>query len=344
MRWWRDFERRRTSKSRGSELGTPAGGVRLAVTLGDPRGIGPEVAAGALEWFLEAGGDGGGRGRDLVRAIGPVEFGGDFVGTCRYEAVGGGAAGLGPGEVAGLAIEHAVELALAGEVDAVVTAPVHKPALAAAGYHPGHTEMLMALAGVPRVGMVMCDEGTADQPAKRVLLATIHVPLSRVPELVTADLLISQTRLLGRALRTDWGIEAPRIALCALNPHASDDGMFGTEERDVYTPALAALAGEPWSVTGPVPADTVFKRAFAGEFDTVVAPYHDVGMAAFKTAAYGRGVNVTIGLPFVRTSPDHGTAFDIAGRGVADPSSMIAAVGLAVGLAEGRRGSTRVSS
>lgn len=275
---------------------------------------------------------------DGVRVIGPVECGGDFAGPCRYEAVGGGAAGLGPGEAAGLAIERAVELALAGEVDAIVTAPVHKPALAAAGYHPGHTEMLMALTGAPRVGMVMCDEGTGDGPAKRVLLATIHVPLARVPELVTTDLLVTQTRLLGCALRCDWGIEAPRIALCALNPHASDDGMFGTEELDVYAPALSALSEEPWSVTGPVPADTVFKRAFAGEFDAVVAPYHDVGMAAFKTAAFGRGVNVTIGLPFVRTSPDHGTAFDIAGRGVADPSSMIAAVGLAVGLAGRRMG------
>ena len=309
------------------------------------------MAAGALA-RLGKGGDAGGRGVlaafggtdgprervDSVWVIGPVECAGDFVGSCRFEAVGGGAAGLGPGEAAGLAVGRAVELALAGEVDAVVTAPVHKPALAAAGYHPGHTEMLMALAGVPRVGMVMCDEGASDQPAKRVLLATIHVPLARVPELVTPGLLVSQTRLLGRALRADWGIEAPRIALCALNPHASDDGMFGTEERDVYAPALAALSGEAWSVTGPVPADTVFKRAFSGEFDAVVAPYHDVGMAAFKTAAFGRGVNVTIGLPFVRTSPDHGTAFDIAGRGVADPSSMIAAVGLAAGLAGRRRG------
>ena len=286
------------------------------------------MAAGALAGLGER--------EDAVRVIGPAECGGDFAGWCRFEAVGGGAAGLGPGEAAGLAIERAVELALAGEVDAVVTAPAHKPALAAAGYHPGHTEMLMALAGVPRVGMVMCDEGADGQPAKRVLLATIHVPLARVPGLVTPELLASQTRLLGRALRGDWGIESPRIALCALNPHASDGGMFGTEERDVYAPALAALSGEAWSVTGPVPADTVFKRAFSGEFDAVVAPYHDVGMAAFKTAAFGRGVNVTIGLPFVRTSPDHGTAFDIAGRGVADPSSMIAAVGLAVGLA-GRR-------
>ncbi|MYB99127.1 MAG: 4-hydroxythreonine-4-phosphate dehydrogenase PdxA [Gemmatimonadetes bacterium] len=302
--------------------------------------------------MLGMGGDAGSRGAetafggeagdevcgDLVRVIGPVECGGDFPDRCSFEAVGGGTAGLKPGEAAGLAIERAVDLALAGEADAVVTAPVHKPALAAAGYRPGHTEMLMALAGVARVGMVMCDEGVGGRPARRVLLATIHVPLARVPELVTPELLVSQTRLLGRALRADWGIEAPRIALCALNPHASDEGMFGTEERDVYAPALVALSGAPWSVTGPVPADTVFRRAFSGEFDAVVAPYHDVGMAAFKTAAFGRGVNVTIGLPFVRTSPDHGTAFDIAGKGVADPSSMIAAMRLAAGLAVRRRG------
>ena len=327
--------------------------MRLAVTLGDPGGIGPEVVAKALEALGKAkdvvavGGDaeggseapgpaGMGVSRDAVRVIGAVERAGDFARSCRYEAVGGGAEGLGPGEAAGLAVELAVELALAGEVDAVVTAPVHKPALVAAGYPPGHTEMLMALARVPRVGMLMCEEGAEGGAAKRVLLATIHVPLARVPELVTTELLVSQTRLLGDALRADWGIETPRVALCALNPHASDGGMFGTEERDVYEPAVAALAGGPWRVAGPLPADTVFARAFAGEFDAVVAPYHDVGMAAFKTAAFGRGVNVTIGLPFVRTSPDHGTAFDIAGRGVADPSSMIAAVGLAVGLA-GRR-------
>ena len=318
--------------------------MRLAVTLGDPRGIGPEVVAKALG-ALATGGDAAGAAVGLVdagargvavRVIGPVECRGDFSGSCRFEAVGDAAAGLGPGEAAGLAIERAVELALAGEVDAVVTAPVHKPALVAAGYPPGHTEMLTALSGVPRAGMLMCEEGVAGEPAKRVLLATIHVALARVPELVTTELLVAQTRLLGGALRSDWGIEAPRIALCALNPHASDEGMFGTEERDVYEPAVGALAGGPWRVAGPVPADTVFRRAFAGEFDAVVAPYHDVGMAAFKTAAFGRGVNVTIGLPFVRTSPDHGTAFDIAGRGVADPSSMMAAVGLAGRLA-GRR-------
>ncbi len=249
---------------------------------------------------------------------------------------------------------------MADKADAVVTAPVQKPALVEAGFPPGHTEMLAALSGAPRVGMLMCDEGAgapdaapapavpapapsvreADAPPrrcpKRVLLATIHVPLADVPKLVTAELLVDQTRLLAAALRSDWGIAAPRIALCALNPHASDDGMFGAEECTEYGPALSALAGESWPTRGPIPADTVFARAFSGEFDAVVAPYHDVGMAAFKTACFGRGVNVTIGLPFVRTSPDHGTAFDIAGRNAADPSSMTEAVRLAVRLAHQR--------
>lgn len=309
--------------------------VRLAVTLGDPGGIGPEVAAKALA--------AGARFdpplcAEAVRVIGPVEYSERFSGSWRFEAVGRGAVGLHAGSAAGMAIERAIELALAGEVDAMVTAPVHKPGLAAAGYPPGHTEMLMALSGAAEVGMLMCDEGEGTGAApKRVLLATIHIPLSKVAESVSEALLVSQTRLLGTALRSDWGLPAPRIALCALNPHASDNGMFGTEERDVYEPALAALDGDPWHVTGPVPADTVFVRAFSGEFDAVMAPYHDVGMAAFKTAAFGRGVNVTLGLPFIRTSPDHGTAFDIAGRRVADPSSMVEAVRLAMQLARARR-------
>lgn len=309
--------------------------VQLAVTLGDPGGIGPEVAARALAAGAQSDPP---LCADSVRVIGPVERAGEFSGSWLFEAVGGAAAGLHPGRAAGMAIERAVELALSGAVDAIVTAPVHKPGLAAAGYHPGHTEMLMALSGTDEAGMLMCDEGDgAGTAPRRVMLATIHIPLAEVAASVDKALLVSQTRLLGVALRSDWGLTAPRIALCALNPHASDNGMFGTEERDVYEPAIAALDGDPWHVTGPVPADTVFVRAFSGEFDAVVAPYHDVGMAAFKTAAFGRGVNVTLGLPFVRTSPDHGTAFDIAGRGLADPSSMVAAIRLAMRLARERR-------
>ncbi len=322
--------------------------IRVAISLGDPRGIGAEVARGALRALKSNSRaperQGPGAWRALV--IGPAEWRGAFRELGEFDIIGGGEDSLAPGRAAGLAIERGIDLALAERVDAVVTAPVHKPALLDAGYPPGHTEMLMALTGVPRVGMLMCDEGRVPgerrpAPPKRVLLATIHVPLARVPELVTSELLIDQTRLLSRALRSDWGIHEPRIALCALNPHASDEGLFGTEERDTYTPALAALAREGVIVSGPVPADTVFRRAFGGEFDAVVAPYHDVGMAAFKTASFGAGVNVTIGLPFIRTSPDHGTAFDIAGRGVADAGSMIQAILLATQLASRRKAARR---
>jgi len=154
-----------------------------------------------------------------------------------------------------------------------------------------------------------------------------------VPAALDAALLVDQTLLLERALRRSWRIASPRIALCAFNPHASDGGLFGDEEARVYAPAIRRLRAQEVGVDGPLPADTVFRRALDGAFDAVVAPYHDVGMAAFKTASFGTGVNVTLGLPFVRTSPDHGTAFDLAGSGEADPSSMREALRLAVHLA-----------
>ena len=182
----------------------------------------------------------------------------------------------------------------------------------------------------------MASEETALGPPLRVLLATTHHALREVPGLLTADLLVEQTLLLRDGLRTGWRIRDPRVGLCALNPHASDDGLFGDEEARVYQPALARLSAAGVRVTGPLPADTAFRRALGGEFDAVVAPYHDVGMAAFKTVAFGGGVNVTLGLPFVRTSPDHGTAFDLAGTGRADSRSMLAALRFAVQLAENR--------
>ena len=249
------------------------------------------------------------------------------------------------GRVCAAAIERAVSLAMDGYVDAVVTAPIHKPSLHAAGYDfPGHTEMLQELTGVPEVGMLMAAERTLLGGPLRVLLATTHVALARVPQILTSQLLVSQASLLCRALQDDWGISAPRIALCAFNPHASDGGLFGDEEARVYAPAIDRLRNRGSDVTGPVPADTVFQRAVKGSFDAVVAPYHDVGMAAFKTVCFGTGVNVTLGLPFVRTSPDHGTAFDLAGTGQADPSSMLEALELAVRLSRTRfdRDSARV--
>jgi 4-hydroxythreonine-4-phosphate dehydrogenase len=147
---------------------------------------------------------------------------------------------------------------------------------------------------------------------------------------------VTQTLLLDHALKTDWRIATPRLGLCALNPHASDGGLFGSEEALVFEPAAARLRALGLRVSGPLSADTVFARALEGELDAVVAPYHDVGMAAFKTVAFGSGVNVTLGLPFVRTSPDHGTAFDIAGTGRADESSMLEAIRLAARLANAR--------
>ncbi|MGE0159429.1 MAG: 4-hydroxythreonine-4-phosphate dehydrogenase PdxA [Gemmatimonadales bacterium] len=241
------------------------------------------------------------------------------------------------GRAAARSIELAVEAALRGDVHGIVTAPLHKPSLHAAGWDvPGQTEMLGQLAGAETVGMLMAAESTRLGGPLRILLATTHLALRAVPDAVTNDLLVTQTHLLDEALRADWRLAAPRIALCALNPHASDGGLFGDEEARVFQPAVSALRAMGVVVTGPLPADTVFGRAVDGEFDAVVAPYHDVGMAAFKTASFGSGVNVTLGLPFVRTSPDHGTAFDIAGTGRADEASMLEAIQLAARLAHAR--------
>lgn len=255
----------------------------------------------------------------------------------RVPAEAHGLADAEAGAWAAEAIEHAVALALRGEVRAIVTAPLHKPSLHAAGRRfPGQTEMLARLAGTERVGMLMAAERTRLDAPLRVLLATTHLPLRAVADAVTTALLEEQIGILDEALRRDWAMPAPRLVVCALNPHASDGGLFGDEEARVFEPAVQAARARGIDVQGPLPADTVFGRALGGAFDAVVAPYHDVGMAAFKTVAFGSGVNVTLGLPFVRTSPDHGTAFDIAGTGSADPASMLEAIRLASTLAHNR--------
>jgi 4-hydroxythreonine-4-phosphate dehydrogenase len=193
--------------------------------------------------------------------------------------------------------------------------------------HPGHTEWLAALAGDVDVAMMLVAGGL------RVVLVTTHLPLREVPAAVTLDRVLTAGRLARSALERWWDLRAPRIAVCALNPHAGEGGVFGSEDRDVLAPAARALGA-----TGPVPADTVFVRALRGEFDVVIVPYHDVGMTAVKLAGFGSGVNITLGLPFVRTAPDHGTGMDIAGKGVADPGSMREAVTLAVQLVRRRIG------
>ncbi len=298
----------------------------IALTLGDPRGIGPELAPVAARSFLDAHPDAS------ILALGHEEAsscGLPFHAVDRFDGSEASA-----GRVSARAVEEAVRMAVAGEVAAVVTGPVSKPALRAAGWDvPGQTEMLQHLTAASVVGMLMAAERTRLGGALRVLLATTHLPLRAVPERLTGRLLETQTRLLIEALREGWGISDPQVALCALNPHASDGGLFGDEEAGILAPTVARLRDHQLSVHGPIPADTVFRRAIEGEFDAVVAPYHDVGMAAFKTVSFGSGVNVTLGLPFVRTSPDHGTAFDIAGRGVADPSSTVEALSMAHRLA-----------
>lgn len=300
---------------------------RLAVTLGDPRGIGPEVVARALGLAP--------LGADIV-LVGPDDL---LNGIAARSRIGVGEWGRGTGEegreslderaraagqLAVRSIERAVWLARAGDVDGVVTGPVEKRALHLAGYRfPGVTELLSHLNGnTPTVMMLATSQ-------LRVALVTTHIPLREVARRLTTEAIVQSGRITAAALSRWWGMSSPRLVLCAMNPHAGEGGLFGDEDDRVLRPAALQLGA-----AGPLPADTVFVRAMRGEFDVVLAPYHDVGMTAVKVAGFGKGVNVTLGLPFPRTAPDHGTAFDIAGLGKADPGSMRAALELATALAE----------
>lgn len=288
---------------------------RLAITLGDARGIGPEIVAAA-------------RADARVRASAElVLVGPTGTGLTVHDAIGewpgaDGSPAL-AGQLAGAAVDRAIVLALGAEVDGIVTAPIDKHALLAGGYDfPGHTEMLAQRTECD-VAMMLAATRAGDGMANplRVVLATTHIPLRDVHAALTREAILTAASVTRDGLRTWFGISAPRIALCALNPHAGDNGRFGREDDELLAPA-AREAG----IAGPFPADTVFVRAMRGAFDAVIAPYHDVGMTAIKVAAFGSAVNVTLGLPFPRTSPDHGTALDIAGQGIADPSSMVEAI------------------
>jgi len=231
------------------------------------------------------------------------------------------------GAVAHRAIVEAVRLCLRGEVEGIVTAPLHKESLNASGVlFPGHTEMLAHLAHARETAMLLVGRGL------RVVLATIHCPLREVPARITRERLDPLLDLTG-AFIGRFGIERPRIAVAGLNPHAGEGGLFGSEERLVIAPAVEAARDRGLDVAGPLPGDTVFHSMLEGQFDVVVAMYHDQGLAALKTLDFHGGVNITMGLPFVRTSPDHGTAFNLAGRGVADPRSFMKAVEIAAQLA-----------
>jgi 4-hydroxythreonine-4-phosphate dehydrogenase len=311
--------------------------ARLALTVGDPAGIGPEIVLKALSsperppgsWVVH-GPLASLEERAARFALRPIaELGISVV------DVGGGPFPLGQvsaegGRAAAAAVLGAARDALAGRVDAVVTAPLHKESLRAAGHPwPGHTEMLAEAASVSDVAMMFVGGGL------RVALLTIHRSLRSVPDAITGPEVERVVRLLHRELPR-FGAARRRIAVCGVNPHAGEGGLFGQEDQDVVAPAVARLVAGGLDVTGPLPADTAFVRAARGEFDAVVAAYHDQGLVPVKLVAFGRAVNVTLGLPFVRTSVDHGTAFDIAASGTADPGSLLAAMALAASLCSPR--------
>ena len=297
--------------------------------MGEPSGIGPEVALAAFTALDGKIGDH------------PLKLVGDAtVFATRKDALIATKASVNalPGKPSSAnapavieAIEIAVKACLAGEAAALVTAPIHKAVLAGAGFpHPGHTEFLAALSGTKRAVMMLASDKL------RVVPLVIHVPLARVPGLITADGIIATAQIILDALARDFGIAHPRLAVAGLNPHAGEDGVLGGEEEAIIAPAIAALRAKGLHVTGPHSADTLFHDEARGAYDAVLAMYHDQGLIPIKTLSFWDGVNVTLGLPIVRTSPDHGTAFDIAGKGKADARSMIAAIRMAADMADRR--------
>ena len=324
----------------------------LAITLGDPAGIGPEVVLKALghgEVFAACRplvvGDRG----VLERAAGWLEVEPRFehiteISSGRYEEgtvplldlanvelaeAPVGEVSAGAGRAAVEYVMRACDLAMAGQAAAVVTAPLNKEAMHRAGFlYPGHTELLAERTGAERVSMLLVG------PTLRVVHVSTHVALEEAIRRVRPARVLEVIELAQRSCRM-LGIEAPRIAVAGLNPHASENGLFGVQEAEQIQPAIETARARGWTVSDPQPPDTVFLRATRGEFDIVVAMYHDQGHIPMKLLAFDSGVNVSIGLPILRTSVDHGTAFDIAGTGQASEESMLAAIRVAVTMVKG---------
>ncbi len=308
---------------------------RIGISMGDPNGISPEIVVKALN------------SREVTDVCSPVVFGSSEVLESAANLTGSrldfkvvdtsefGIADLKPARVdrkAGEAslsyIREAVKAAMSGSIDAVVTAPISKESTHLAGSkYPGHTEMLKDLTGADEV--VMMFEGGSF----RVVLVTIHTALREVPKLITKEKVLSVINITHRALVNQFKIKDPKLVVCGLNPHAGESGAFGDEEILHIAPAVAEARKQGITITGPLPADTLFYYAHKGKWDAVVAMYHDQGLIPFKMLSFNVGVNLTLGLPIIRTSPDHGTAFNIAWKGIADPSSMIASVIVASRLA-----------
>jgi 4-hydroxythreonine-4-phosphate dehydrogenase len=328
--------------------------TRIVITQGDPAGIGPELLLRTADAGLLREHDQvvacRARLRELADSL-SVKTGAKWPrrGLERIEPCLdplGARAGSGLGQFA--ALERGVDLVLAepelARRPALVTAPIDKAVASAEGLrHPGHTEYLAERAGTTEFAMLMAGATI------KVALATIHLPLREVADRLDASAVIRAASLLARALAQDFGVAAPRVGVLGLNPHAGERGLLGDEEQTIITPAIEALrewaeaSGIPASFVGPLPADTAFHHHRVGQLDGLVAMYHDQGLGPFKLAHFHDGVNVTLGLPFVRTSPDHGTAKDIAGQGIADFTSMAAAIELARAMALGRQG-TRARS
>ncbi|MDO8525469.1 MAG: 4-hydroxythreonine-4-phosphate dehydrogenase PdxA [Candidatus Omnitrophota bacterium] len=284
--------------------------ARVVITMGDPSGIGPEVTLKALA-------------SPEVRGLA------DFLVIGEELAVRGRAAGKASLEY----IDKAVDLIRRKEAGALVTAPVSKSHVRLAGFHKfqGHTEYLAEKFKVKNFAMMFVGDKL------KVTLATRHIPLKSVSQVLNPGMVYNTIELTYKSLKEQFAIRSPRIAVCGLNPHAGEGGAFGNEERRVIAPAIIRAAKCRKNIFGPMPADIAFHDALNKKYDAVVAMYHDQALAPFKMLYFDSGVNVTLGLPFVRTSPDHGTAFDIAGKGIADPRSMIEAIKLAVILSEARR-------
>ncbi|WP_456390465.1 4-hydroxythreonine-4-phosphate dehydrogenase PdxA [Profundibacter sp.] len=318
----------------------------IALTCGEPAGVGPELAVKAwqalgadLPFFLI------GDARHLPDGISPIEIAdpAETADAARHglplmphnfaaPATTGVAT---PENAQGVidVIRRGVDLVQSGAASALCTGPIHKKALQdGAGFaFPGHTEFLAHLAGVTRVVMMLASDQL------RVVPVTIHIALADVPAALTHDLLADNIRITHAALQRDFGIIAPRIAVAGLNPHAGEGGAMGREEIEMIAPLLDDLRAEGMDITGPMPADTMFHARARAGYDVAFCMYHDQALIPIKTLDFDRGVNVTLGLPFIRTSPDHGTAFDIAGRGIAKPTSLIEALKMAERMETARR-------
>ncbi len=310
----------------------------IALTMGDPAGIGPEITRAAWQELR--------RGRPFVLLADPILFPEARVVANPAEAFAVFAEALPilplkldatvvPGKPDGAnaaaviaSIERATRLTQAGETAAIVTNPISKATLYGAGFaYPGHTEYLAALTGVALPVMMLA------APALRVVPITIHVSLRAALDLLTPELIVATTRITAAALLRDFGIARPRIAMAGLNPHASEQGAMGCEETQIIQVAIDALRAEGHDISGPWPPDTMFTARARPTYDVAMCMYHDQALIPLKTLDMDGGVNVTLGLPIVRTSPDHGTAFGIAGKGIADPASLIAALRLAAKIA-----------